>query len=476
MKPILYASDEIKYSRLGKGKLAEIISCTVTEEINGDYSLEMRYPVTGVHLAELYAGGTISAHVPTMGFSNWRKTHAEFFDIVGHSNAIDGVVTFYAKHVSRRLAKSVLVGINGGRIWSGDPSPWTAAIPSSFSGVSFSAGSNPDPVEGHQWIYLSAPKSVLAFMLGDEESIVNAVGGEWLFVCDTDESYQLPAVRCITQLRKRRGSETGAAVRFGYNMLDVNYTKDKTGAFNALVPYWTNGEGVTVYVQDYLVYPTEQLTPVLAMPMDCSSYYEEQPTPEELAAFARQWLDDNKPWEAEETLEADFFNGAEIDPHAPDVQLGDTLAVYWGEAMIAASLRVVSYTYDVLAERYASMRLGAPQTEFVAVTGDTLNAGNGPTALQGAVVEDIQLIENVGTASFTLAAGGSENVINAGHVTEPDLPDGYEELTHGARAIGDASVVSVQIGNYWVKNTSSATSRTLTAAAWRLIVKRRNPA
>lgn len=473
MKPILYESDNLNYTILGKGKLAEAISCTVTEELNGDYSLELKYPVTGGHLADLYAGGTIFALVPSQGADATFEIHGELFDIVKHSAAIDGVVTFSAKHVSRRLAKAVRTGIVNLQSF-----PWENAYPSDFAGISFAIDHNPDPVTFQGSIALSAPKSVLALMMGDDESYVHSLGGEWFFFCKTTSVPYIAPTICNAQLRKRRGSETGAAVRFGYNMLDVNYTKDKTGAFNALVPYWTDGESVTVYVQDYLVYPTEQLTPVLAMPMDCSSYFEEQPTPEELAAFARQWLDDNKPWEAEETLEADFFNGAEIDPHAPDVQLGDTLAVYWGEAMIAASLRVVSYTYDVLAERYASMRLGTPQTEFVAVTGDTLNAGTGsatPTPEPDLpVVEDIQLVETVGTTTFTLPAGGSENVINAGHVTEPDLPDGYEELTHGARAIGDASVVSVQIGNYWVKNTSSATSRTLTAAAWRLIVKRRN--
>ena len=101
----------------------------------------------------------------------------------------------------------------------------------------------------------------------------------------------------------------------------------------------------------------------------------------------------------------------------------------------------------------------------------SVNGSTGAVFVAG--IEDIQLIENVGTATFTLPAGGSENVVNAGHVTEPAVPDGYEVLLYGARATGDASVVSVQIGNLWIKNTSNQTSRTLTAAVWKLIVKRR---
>lgn len=154
-------------------------------------------------------------------------------------------------------------------------------------------------------------------------------------------------------------------------------------------------------------------------------------------------------------------------------ETGQTVKVY----NTRRELRGIQTLFDTIDAVGNSEGDGSQPTEIQTGYAVSSSEGGGDTPEpepELPVVEDIQLIENVGTATFTLAAGGSENVINAGHVTEPDLPDGYEELTHGARAIGDASVVSVQIGNYWVKNTSNATSRTLTAAAWRLIVKRRN--
>lgn len=167
----------------------------------------------------------------------------------------------------------------------------------------------------------------------------------------------------------------------------------------------------------------------------------------------------------------------------PYMEAGDCLHVVDETGQIVTvyntrrELRGIQTLFDTIDAVGNSVGDGSQPTEIQ--TGYAVSSGEGggdtpEPEPELPVVEDIQLIETVGTTTFTLAAGGSENVINAGHVTEPDLPDGYEELTHGARAIGDASVVSVQIGNYWVKNTSTATSRTLTAAAWRLIVKRRN--
>ena len=51
MNPILYETTDT--TNLGLGTLADTISCKVTEERNGSYELEMQYPISGVHFAEL---------------------------------------------------------------------------------------------------------------------------------------------------------------------------------------------------------------------------------------------------------------------------------------------------------------------------------------------------------------------------------------------------------------------------------------
>ena len=53
MIPTLYNESETAFTSNGIGKLSEAISCTVTEERNGEYELEMEYPVSGKYYSEI---------------------------------------------------------------------------------------------------------------------------------------------------------------------------------------------------------------------------------------------------------------------------------------------------------------------------------------------------------------------------------------------------------------------------------------
>lgn len=59
MIPILYEQGETKFISQGIGSLADAISCTVTEERNGEYELEMTYPASGRLFSELTNGRLI---------------------------------------------------------------------------------------------------------------------------------------------------------------------------------------------------------------------------------------------------------------------------------------------------------------------------------------------------------------------------------------------------------------------------------
>ena len=47
MIPILFRADATDFSTYGIGALADTISCSVSEERNGAYELELTYPITG---------------------------------------------------------------------------------------------------------------------------------------------------------------------------------------------------------------------------------------------------------------------------------------------------------------------------------------------------------------------------------------------------------------------------------------------
>ena len=53
MIPILFSPKSTQFNTNGIGRLSDAISCTVTEERNGIYELELEYPIVGAHASEL---------------------------------------------------------------------------------------------------------------------------------------------------------------------------------------------------------------------------------------------------------------------------------------------------------------------------------------------------------------------------------------------------------------------------------------
>lgn len=370
MVPTLFPSDECYYVYLGKGKLTDVISCIVHEELNGEYSLTMEYPVTGPMLEDLYAGGTISVIAPTYSTFN-DGFDSQFFDIYKHTVPINGVVTFYANHVSRRLADIAHVAgfikaTGMQTILQCNPIPPVNGIDFYGSGVYDTRTARSE-----------TPASGLAKLIGAEDSIHTHFGYDFAFDCSTPSQAgdnRTWKVECNIVTINHRGQDRGVKIRFGYDLMDINYTHDKTGTYNALVPYWTKPNGDFVTPTPPVVQPSTPITPLAVVPYDANNDFETEPTSAALTALAQSILDNTMPWIDSETIEADFLNGAEIDPHGARVYLGDTVTVEWIEARISKQMRAISYDYDVLAERFIKITLGTQEHDHV-VTSDSLSGG-----------------------------------------------------------------------------------------------------
>ena len=97
MIPILYSSSETHFETNGIGRLKDAISCLVTEERNGEFELEMEYPITGKYFNQLRVSNIISA-VPSDG------KEPEPFRIYKISKPLNGVCNIFAEHISYQLA------------------------------------------------------------------------------------------------------------------------------------------------------------------------------------------------------------------------------------------------------------------------------------------------------------------------------------------------------------------------------------
>lgn len=430
MIPILYDSASVNISSFGDyGKMVDVTRCEMTESVTGEFALEFDYPVYGPLYNALLGAVSVVATNP--------DGNNELFDVYKRSIPIDGVVTFYCNHISRRFADHIVASdfkLGG--------TPSLTVIPSNtYNGAT--GAITRDFAGATNTVHISAPKSVLAAIAGDSESLA-ALGYEIYYKTDFSPIDGTPTFSAV--LTNRRGADNGAFVRFGANMVNIEYVTDETETYNAFFPYWTDGNGNIIKpTGNAIAQPTTPITPIKAVPLDLTQAFQTQPTSAEMLAYATDLLDATTPWVVAKTVTVDMINGPEVDIHAVPVSIGDTVHVFWTDAGINETLRMVSYTYDVLGETYTEIKLGTPQTEFVATTGQAATGsgtgGGGVTSVNGM------------TGDVTLA-GELRNGTNAASMSVPNA-----SYTTVSTVSLDAGTWLITAGQEW---TTSFTQMTVT--------------
>ena len=105
MIPILYEGDVTDFNNNGLGRLSDAIKCTVEEERNGTFELEMTYPITGIHYSDIAVNRIILAKTEDGG-------NNQAFIIYKISKPINGIVTINAEHISYLLNGYVVMPFN----------------------------------------------------------------------------------------------------------------------------------------------------------------------------------------------------------------------------------------------------------------------------------------------------------------------------------------------------------------------------
>ena len=348
MIPILFSATETNYAHNGIGRLVDCISCQVTEERNGIYELEMRYPITGRWFDDLMAGGII-------GVIHDDNHDIQPFDIYRTSAVIDGVVTINAHHISYRLNNIIL-------------QPFTAASASAaFAAIpTNSVNTNPFTFSTDRSVTadfkIDRPQSVREILWGQEGSLLDIYG-------PADFKFDKFAVSMLSH----RGSDTGVTVRYGKNLTQIQWNKDSSESYSAIAPYWTDGTE-TVYPSEIIVEPTTPVSPVIPVALDMSDQFQGKPTAAEVRAAAKAFLDANEPWKPADTIIIDFaalWQTTDYEDLAEIQRVGlcDTVSIYWTDiGIVSEKAKIVKVVYDVLAERFSSMEVGTVQTSYVAIT------------------------------------------------------------------------------------------------------------
>ena len=345
MIPILFEGDEQAFTTNGLGRLSDAISCRVIEVRNGEYELEMEYPVDGIHFSDIIDDRIIFAK-PADDENN------QAFRIFKIEKPINGRVKVLAEHISYLLNQTVVLPYTASSC-----SQAIALLPSHLSQTCPFTFWTDKQVNGN--FKLEIPKTVRSVLGGTEGSFLDVYGkGEYKF-----DNFSV-------MLYLNRGVDNGVTIRYGKNLTDLNDSADSQSTFTGIVPYWKGrGEDYTQDIYKMLpqivVWSSHQWDYSYArvIPIDFSDKFEEEPSDAALLDVANQYISSNEGWAISKNLTVSFvqlWQTEEYKDIAPleHVKLCDIVTVIHPELDISEKLKVTKTDYNVLLERYNSITLG----------------------------------------------------------------------------------------------------------------------
>lgn len=402
MIPILYEANETEFTSLGFGPLGDAIKCTVTEELNGEYELEMTYPVNGIHYSDLAEDRLIYA-VP---FEGGMK---QIFKIYQIEKPLDGEVIVRAEHIHYLLNKMVV-------------------MPFSASTVAEAIAK----IQGHivdycPFTFTTTKSTTAQFKMVTPIECGKLLGGVEGSILDVFGSGEYEFNNFNVILHAHRGNNNGVTVRYGKNMTELNSSVDTTNVYTGVVPFYKDTEDNVTYADGYAVWSdhkTDYVYP-MAKVLDMSSAFDAErgaweqrqsesetpseesykPSSAELIAKAKDYLTKNAGWNKLNNIKVSFVNLWQTEEYADiaaleRVKIGDTVTVIYQKLGVKVAKEVIKTVYNVLLDRYDSIELGASSVSLAKEVAST------SAAIQRASVETKSWMDKAIEHATKLITGG----------------------------------------------------------------------
>lgn len=395
MKPILYDADRTSFPAgvdNGLGVLADAMSCKVTQELNGQYELELHYPVEGIHYGEIALRAILRATVGPDG-------KLQPFRVYRIVPGMNGTAAIYARHIAYDLGGYVVSPFTATDAPSAVAAIKSHAMPTDFP---FALTTDKTTVAT---MSATVPTSAWSLLGGQQGSLLDVYGGEYEF-----DGW-------VVQLLTRRGADRGVSVRYGKNLTDLTQDANCASCYTGVVPYW-RGNDVTVTAAP--VYAEGDFGYTRLMPLDLSSSFKQQPTQAQLQAEAAACIEQNQigvpavSWDVKLALLSQA-SGYEDVAFLEQIYLGDTVGVYFQRLGVDARARVNRIVWDCLLDRYDSVALGSVKANIAAtIAGQQKEIDAKPS---------VSLVEQISSslaAALLGANGGSVRLLDTNGDGEPD--------------------------------------------------------
>lgn len=360
---ILFDQNEQAFTSNGLGALPDAASCVVTEERNGEYEVEMEYPLTGRHFHDIQKRRILYAKPNPYD-------DPQPFRIYSITKPINGVVTVHAAHLSYDTSGSIV------KLFPADAGSASAAM--SYL-KNFSVPSTPftffTNVGKTGTMSVPKPSSIRSLLGGSDGSILDTFGGEYLF-----DKWKI-------SLLESRGANRGVTIRYGKNMTDLEQEENDTDFYTGVYPFWysesENGGLVTLSDNNGIVNAPGTYDFVKIMPLDLSSedfskettdsdgstITIEKPTEAELRAAAQKYISVNKIGIPKVSLDVSFVMLAQSEEYKDfarleTVKLCDTVTVEFEKLGVRTTAKCIKIVYNVLTDKYNSIELGEPRSSL----------------------------------------------------------------------------------------------------------------
>lgn len=344
MKPILFEKTATEFNTNGLGRL-EAISCTVKEERNGIFELEMDIAETALHASQIEMQSIILAKVPD-------KTNLQAFRVYKITKPVNGVFKVLAQHISYQLSFipvmpfSILASASAcNETLQGLKTNAVEACPFNFT-------TDVTTVSSYRQ---TAPASLRSRLGGVEGSVLDQFGGEYSW-----DNYN------VSLLRHRGVQTPTVSLRYGKNIIDLNQEENIADTITGIVPFWQSSEG-----DEMVTLPEKVINSQYAdrypykrtVPYDFSQTYEEKPTEAQLRAKAQAYMNASGVGVPKVSIKLSFISLADTEEFKEvaalqNVNLCDNINVYFEKLGINTTAEIVGISYDVLREKYNSIEIG----------------------------------------------------------------------------------------------------------------------
>lgn len=434
MIPRLFAANTVYFGSGGITSLTDAISCTVVEERNGPFELEMVVSTTTPYFDQIELGCLIMAKAN-------HSQDPQIFEIYEISKPINQQVVIRAQHITYRTSFIPVTPFSATGITQtllqmavheteSDPFALTSDITNETSNYN-----------------QTVPGSLRSRLGGTEGSLLDVFGGEYLW-----DNFTI-------SLLKERGADNGVQLRLAKNITDLDQTLNVERVVTGALPYWVSEDGMTTLfgntqysqsVGDYAYNRTVLL--------DVSEQFENTPSTSQLDNAAQQYLLKASLASPTNNITVKFVDLADTTEYSNSplerVNLCDTVEIVYPALGISFKEKAVKLTFDSLAERTLEIEVGDARSSMSETISDLVGDSAAVITIGKKLVSVTQMIDReIGSIKSRVATVEEQSDENAQSIVS--LSSTLEQTANGLRLDIDELVQQVDENTTTVNNVNT---------------------